>query len=274
MFNQNSTYNILRQFKQAKLFYVTKGGIIYVYDKSGQSLIKLSSSGDSLLSIGGFGWNKNSFEEPSDLYSPDDLSLYLADYSNSRIIQYDRNLSVEVEWQLNSSEPYAGKLFRHPKSISLDNFGKLYVIDDDNKKIVKINRSQKLEKSFGGFDAGKGRLTDPKKIRISDSSEIFVQDGNNIIVYDLFGNYIRKIYDGLFKKLKTFCLAGNNLITVDSLGISKINNRGVMQATADIKSFDDRFNFQTIQDVNYQNNRLFILTEKYLFTIKDSELFE
>jgi len=44
--------------------------------------------------------------------------------------------------------------FGYPADVALSRQGELYVIDGDNKRILKVKGASTVEKSFGGFDAG------------------------------------------------------------------------------------------------------------------------
>lgn len=272
--DQANHLKYLHKFDNSKCFTVTPGGIVYVYDQGNHSLIKLSSTGDSLAAIGGFGWDKNSFAEPVDLSAPNDLDLYLADNANNRIIQYDRMLTDVANWKSAESDNREKINFRYPKSIAVDNFGELYILDGENKRILKISRHQKVERTFGGFDAGKGRLANPKKIRIDNSGEIYVQDGDYLVVFDLFGNYIRTIGTELFHSVKTFCISSDYLAVVDSIGISKVNREGKILSHMEMTDIDKLFKHHNLIDINYRNGVFFILTEKYLFSVRSEILFK
>ncbi|MBI4811032.1 MAG: NHL repeat-containing protein [Ignavibacteriales bacterium] len=198
-------------FKQAKMFCIDPLSNIIVYDEHTQVLLKLSAGGDTLGVYGGYGWSHYTFDRPMDVISRNSLDIYIADYGNHRIVHLDKNLNYISS--LGSSEVYTGDdfIFRYPRSIALDRFGKLYVIDGENNRIVKLDDKNHLERSFGGFDAGSGRLVKPTKVRISGDDLVLVQDGNRIIAFDLLGNYHHTIGKGYFKKLESFSVEKKNI---------------------------------------------------------------
>jgi hypothetical protein len=55
-----------------------------------------------------------------------------------------------------------------------------------------------VEKSFGGFDAGKGRLNSPTRLEIGPGDQVYLLDAPRVLVFDAFGNFLREMYQGMF----------------------------------------------------------------------------
>ena len=64
----------------------------------------------------------------------------------------------------------------------------MYILDSENKRIIKFNSFGDFVQNFGGFDAGIYALSNPKKFAISPNNFIFVLDGKRIVVFDQYGN--------------------------------------------------------------------------------------
>ena len=62
--------------------------------------------------------------------------------------------------------------FRTPIASIVVNASDLYIVDDENKRVVIFPRGFEPSNSFGGFNSPKGRLTEPVKI---------AKDGDNLI---------------------------------------------------------------------------------------------
>ncbi|MBI5019827.1 MAG: NHL repeat-containing protein [Ignavibacteriales bacterium] len=264
----------IKQLHDARFITISPGGIIYVYEKSRNAILKYSSAGESLATLSGFALSKNSFAEPTDICSPSDLDLFLSDYTNHRIIQYDRSLNVTAIWQSDNQYSSMNNIFRYPKSIDIDHLGKLYLIDGENNRIVKIGHSQKVERTFGGFDAGKGRLLNPKRIRVNNIGNIFVQDNNRIIVFDQLGNYISTIADDSVKSMISFCMYDNEIIVIDSCKLVKMRKEGVITSVKRLETIEDLKDYDEPVDIKYQNKILYLLSRKELIGIPVDILFK
>jgi hypothetical protein len=81
--------------------------------------------------------------------------------------------------------------------VALSRLGDLFICDGENSRIVKLDRFDRIERAFGGFDAGRGRLRAPTNIEIGPKDHVYVLDGTRVLVYDSFGNYLREISEGM-----------------------------------------------------------------------------
>jgi len=268
--NDNKWENI-GVFRKAKIFCVDPFENIIVYDEINQSLLKLSIKGDTLGNIGGYGWSKYSFDHLSDVTSRNGLDFYVADYGNHRVVHLDKNLnyiSSFGDYSL-SKESF---IFRYPRGIALDRFGKLYIIDGENNQIVKINENNQLERSFGGFEAGIGKLTKPTRVRISGDDLVLVQDGNKIVIFDLLGNYIRTIGTGYFKKLISFTVDKNTIYGLDQLRLIKVKTDGKIVSVFSLESFANNQKDSDFISVDVLNNYVYILTSQYVMKVSEASL--
>ncbi|MBA4311223.1 MAG: hypothetical protein C0417_01195 [Chlorobiaceae bacterium] len=271
---QNVEPVIINKIEDARYIAVSPGGIIYVFEKKRNAILKYSPTGESLATVSGFGLSKNSFAEPTDMCSPNDLDLFLSDFSNHQIIQYDQSLSVTAIWRASYQYSSRDNLYRYPKSIDVDNLGKLYLIDADNKRIMKISSSQKVERMFGGFDAGKGRLQNPKRIRINNKGNIFVHDSDRIIVYDQLGNYISTIANDSIKSMQSFCNFENDLIVMDSCKIVRMRNDGLILSTIRISTVEGLNDLNKPLDITYRNKMLYFLSPNKVIGLPINSLFK
>ena len=189
------------KFERASSFYITANGLIYVSDAGKDEIVMFDTSGNNLKSFGGYGWDENSFDEPSDVFA-DPLSIYVADKNNNAIKRFDKNLNYLSS--LNTRETdYAKAQFRYPLSCATSNQGDLYFIDSENKRIMKFDIFGKFIINFGGLDAGKYQLSNPTQLAIASSNNIFVIDGKDIVVFDQYGNGVSRIYvDKILKSIR------------------------------------------------------------------------
>ena len=74
----------LGDFTSASAFSVSPSLHIYVSDSQTNEITKLDSIGNAIKTIGGYGWDENSFDNPVDIYA-NVLQVYVADKNNNRI---------------------------------------------------------------------------------------------------------------------------------------------------------------------------------------------
>lgn len=179
------------KFKNATSFYITSAAFIYVTDKGTDEIYKLDTLGNVVKYAGGFGWDEGQFDNPSDIFA-NPLSVYVCDKNNSRIERFDKDLNyVSSLFTRNSSE--RDERFGYPLSCSISQQGDLYILDSENKRIVKFDLFGNFVQNFGGYDAGRYALSNPKQLAVSADNKVYVLDGDRTVVFDQYGNSITAI---------------------------------------------------------------------------------
>ena len=79
-------------FKSASSFDIDLNGNFYVSDLEENNITKLDSSGNEIVSIGGYGWSESSFDRPISIIT-NTLSVYVADENNDRVQRFDKDLN-------------------------------------------------------------------------------------------------------------------------------------------------------------------------------------
>jgi hypothetical protein len=167
-------------------------GNIYVVDRSGNMLVKLSPLGDSLRAVSGFGRGTLQFDGPVAVCARRGNDIYVADYNNHRIQRFNRTLDlVATIYTRDDADEWSR--FGYPLDMAVTRQGNLLIVDGENRRIVKINTAGQGVESFGDINAGEGRLYDPSKIEVDESDNAYVLDGRRIIQFDPFGSYVRTI---------------------------------------------------------------------------------
>ncbi len=209
LFGQNFEYNkSFGDFKNASSFYITVNGLIYVSDADADEIIQLDTLGNELKSFGGYGWDENSFDNPTDVFA-DPLTIYVADKNNHAIKRFDKNLNYLSSLNKRESNNLEEQ-FGYPLSCATSNQGDLYFIDSENSRVMKFDIFGNYKINFGGFDAGGYVLSNPKKLAVSSSNKIFVIDGENVIIFDDFGTGINNFNIG--KKLNSIRILFDQLV--------------------------------------------------------------
>jgi len=160
-------------------------GDIYLLEKKRAEIYRLNEDGTTLNVNGGFGWGEGQFDTPMDISMASGLDLIVADYNNHRIVRFDRNLNYITTYpNLNSDF----QIF-FPRSVILSNLGEIFILDDENSEITRLNAQQGDITVFAGIEYGNYALTDPRLIRLSPSGLITVLENHNrILQFDRFGS--------------------------------------------------------------------------------------
>ncbi len=195
MFPQTFVYNSsIGKFKDAASFDITSSGFIYVTDKNTDEIYKLDTLGNVLKYAGGYGWDSGLFDDPSDVFA-NPLSVYVCDKNNHRVERFDKYLNYVSQLYTRDSDT-RGERFGYPLSCAVSQQGDLYILDSENKRIIKFDLFGKYVLNFGGYDAGKYTLSDPLKLAVSPNNDIYVIDGKRIVVFDQYGNGLSIINSG------------------------------------------------------------------------------
>lgn len=269
--NSNKAQSQFGAFQIAASAVIDPSGNIFVVDQEANELLKFSSTGALLHRIGGYGWTQNTFDHPSDVSCPNGIDVYVADYGNHRIQRFDRRLNYVSSFNLRSDDLVTFR-FGYPLSIDVDRFGSLYILEGENKQILKINNRQLIERIFGGIEAGKGRLVNPKKIRVSADDKVYVHDANGLKVFDIFGNFLKEYSKGFFTDLTTFSLSRDTVFVLDDCIIKKIASGISVQLGAMPQT--DTFNICEAKDFIVRRNKIFVLTEKRITIINIQNLIQ
>ena len=249
-------------FHDPVAFSVDPAGIIYVLDRGNNTIYKVLLEDTSLSFSTSYSWKDNADNQFRDIISPNGLDVYVADFGSNHIHRFDKNLnfvSSIPQYDFTSME----KIFGFPLSLDVDRFGALYFIDSENKNIRKISKSNQIEKTFGGYEAGLGRLKDPECLKISrDENLVYVSDIDRIVVFDIYGNYIKFIPSpGLSKH---FTLAQGGIIIAESCSVSLIDEKGAIKKYTLQPTLIDKEGCIKIIDLEINQGVLYMLTKNYI----------
>ncbi len=222
-----------------------------------------------LREVGGTGWENDQFDRPAGLWARNGIDVFVADYGNHRIQRFDRKLNFISSFSTReSSKP--DERFGYPTDVALSRLGDLFICDGENSRIIKVNRFDRVERPFGGFDAGKGRLHQPTRVQLGPKDFVYVLDGNRIVVFDSFGNYIHDLV-GLTKPA-SFYADSDGIVVLDENGlycfdyeerpIRSIPIRAITERPADVRS------------ITISRGSLYMMTDSGLTILPDPCLVE
>ena len=253
-------------FNNARGISVGPAGAIYVADTGNDLLWRFNSAGDSTGQVGGYGQGEFQFDMPYDVCATNGVEIYVADYNNNRIERFDRTLANVATLSTDQSNDDS-KRFGFPSGVAVSRLGDLFICDDENVRVLKVNTFSTVERTFGGYGEGAGTLTMPRQVAIGPNDDVFVSDKGRVAVYDNFGNYLRSIGTGILRD-PTGIGIGNGMIGVcdsDMLYFFKLDGTLVAKFSG-----SDVFGtkISRFADVSIFGNRVYILTGKRVVVAK------
>ncbi len=164
---------------------VSQFGDIYLLEKKRDEIYRLNEDGIILNVNGGFGWGEGQFDTPMDISMASGLDLIVADYNNHRIVRFDRSLNYITTYP-NLRNDF--QIF-FPRSVILSNLGEIFILDDENSEIIRLNAQQGDLSVFAGIEYDNYALREPRLIRLSPAGLITVLESHNrILQFDRFGS--------------------------------------------------------------------------------------
>ncbi len=261
---------IAQGFISASALAIDPKGNIYVSDAGADEIVKLAPDGNILTRIGGYGWTTTALDRPSDIISPNGLDIYVADYGNRRILRFDQNLNLISLIPPEGNSERIEHVFGYPISIGISSFGKLFILDDENKRLVKISSINAIERIIGGNEAGRGKLRSPRKMRIDSHDYIYIQDENEIIAFDVFGNYLRSFGKGLFKAFKAFTIDNDSIVVIDSCMLYELDTKGKKVIEFSLCSLLGEY--KNLQDILVAGKYIYLLTKHDLLIVRKDDV--
>jgi len=255
-------------FSEPRGVSVDPAGNIYVAVTGRNLLMRFNPAGDSTGEVGGFGWGDFQFDQPYDVCATNGVEIYVADYDNHRIQRFDRTLANVATLSTNQSNDDS-KRFGYPSGVAVSRLGDLFICDDEDVRIVKVNTFSTVERTFGGYGEGAGTLTMPRQVAIGPNDDIFVTDKGRIAVYDNFGSYLMSIGAGVLHDPRGIGISDDKIGVCDSDTLYFFNFDGELISrfsTADILGTKvDHFD-----DVSINGRRVYILTGKNVTVAKSN----
>ena len=243
------------KFKNATAFYINATGVVFVTDDLTDAVYQLDTLGNVILSIGGYGWEKDAFDDPVDIFA-DPLKVLVTDRNNNRIQRFDKNLNFIFEFKTENNDIEAER-FRYPLSVVTSNLGDVFILDSDNIRILKFDPFGNYLQDIGGYDYGSFTLSDPKQLAISMQNNLYVIDGNNIFIFDNYGTALGTIEAE--EKLKSIRIIFNWLTTNTKEKIYFSNLRSKEEKLIEARLTGYEKNFEIASSLIF-NKKLFVLT--------------
>lgn len=240
---------------------------IVILDATENTLSLYSKDLDLRKNIGGPGWENGQFDRPAGIWARNGIDVFVADYGNHRIQRFDRSLSFVSSFSTRE-DPNPDLRFGYPTDIALSRLGDLFVCDGENARLAKVNRFTRVERTFGGFDAGRGRLQNPIGVEVGPKDQVFVLDGPRIVVFDNFGNYVNTLGDGLIKSPEQLVADQEGILVLDS-GVLHCFDGDLRLVYSLALDEVERLADRKVRSISASRGVLYFLTNSGLVTIPD-----
>jgi len=247
-------------------------GNFFVVDASRNILTLFSREGKQVRQVGGQGWGSDQFDRPLGVWSRNGLDVFVADYGNHRIQRFDRTLSF-VSSLFTHEDPISERRFGYPTDAALSRLGSLFICDSENSRIMKLSMLNEIEKNFGGYDAGAGRLASPTQIEIGPADHLYVLDRNRVVVFDIFGNYLGELGSGLFRRPSSLHADEETVVILDGSLLYVFDAEERPQAAIDLSVLTGgRVRETEVLAVAFHRNTLYALTASKMYILSGRDL--
>jgi NHL repeat len=235
-----------------------------------QGMVRLfRSDGTEVRSVGGQGWDNDQFDSPRGIWARNGVDIFVADYGNHRIQRFDRTLNFVSSFSTRErSNP--DERFGYPTDVVLSRLGDLFICDTENSRILKVSRLSKVDRYFGGFDAGKGRLINPSRLALGPRDHVYVLDGSRIAVFDNFGNYLDDLGSGQLDGPVALDGDGDAVVVIDRKSIRFYDMNG--RSLALIPLDELQIGFSSVRDVVVSRGRVFLMTDQGIHLLDNPSL--
>jgi hypothetical protein len=239
-------------------------GNIYLLETGKHRLHKWFSQGgyDSVMSIGGKGVGGEGLNKPSQISVTNRQALYCLDLLNRRLLVFNTNLKIVKEVNfltLEQNNRLGDQGYQiWPIGFEVAPTGDLFLLNQEDNKILKVDVFGRLQTSFGGLDYGEGSLPEPVQIHMNEQNLLFVTDTNaqEVKVFDLFGIYKYTIRGKPEMRFKGIAVMGNNLLFYNDIDIIILNILNNRERKIEVQTGDSK-----IIDIEISQRILAILTE-------------
>ena len=157
-------------------------GNVVIADTGNHRVLVIGRDGTLLQEFGGYGWDEDRLDTPSDVSVYRGFYVYVLDEGNRRVARYD----VEGDYvDLVVAEDEAGS----PVAIAVVKAGGLLLVDTDTQSVLSFSQFDEALEPVGWFGVGEGGLLAPSDVAVGPSREIAVADPGrfSVEVFDEFG---------------------------------------------------------------------------------------
>ncbi len=184
-------------------------GDVVIADTGNHRVLVVGRDGKLVDEFGGYGWDADRLDTPSDVCVYKGFYTYVLDEGNRRVVRYD----VDGDYvDLVVAEGDAGS----PVSVAVGSAGGLLLVDADTQSVLSYSQFDEKLTPFGRFGLDAGGLLAPADVAVGPSREVAVADPgrSSVEVFDEFGASLYSLSspDTLTPSDVAFDASGNVLV--------------------------------------------------------------
>ncbi len=245
-------------FQSAHSVAVDQFGHVYISDAGNALLRKFTLKGELLAEMGGPGWSTGQFDQLRGIDASLGIAIYAADRGNRRIVRLDRDLNVVGSL---SGETLTDG-FGFPVDVTASSFETLYILDSENSRVVAVNGFTSVQLTFGGIEAGPGRLREPLAMAQGAGDRLYVLESGRVVVFDLFGGYRFQFGEQILHEARGIAATSERVAVVTTTALHLFSAAGELLATYDRERFVLAGIGQEFRDVAFSPGFLLLLTHR------------
>ncbi len=255
----------LGSFTHASRVVVDFRNRIFIIDKAIHSVILYQSLLSPPLIVGGYGWKEGAFDTPTDI-ATDGINIFISDYGNHRIQQFDAQL--RFRGVISGKVAYREISFGFPLGIIITPRGETFILDGEEKRILRFSATGLFERFFADRNAQVGKIQNPVRLYLRNNS-LYVLEDDCIYQYDTKGTFIRTIGKNIFKNARGLCFINNDILVAAVSTLYLITEDGVVKAVFTLNSIISEKKITEISDIALSGELLYLLTPTtvYVFDV-------
>lgn len=230
---------VIRGFEHLSAIYAVGNGQLYLVETGRHRILKLTSDGERLDSLGNQGFGDYQLDTPKDIDATNGLKIYVSDRNNSRIQVYDRRFQYLTTIKADGRNVPEGTY--RPGRLAVNRLGELFFYDGDSDSIVKYGINGEYEYAISIHSDE--RLGKPADLATSDDKLLLADPSQGVIhILSSNGSYIRFI--GGLEGVHAVSVYGDSIWALTNRYLIHMDRRGrwiekrILPRHPDIKPID------------------------------------
>ena len=190
-------------------------GDLYVADVGTHQIYHLDGQGRLVSVRGGYGWDLGAYREPVAVDASSGLDVFVADRENQRVQRLDKDLHTLSVLLATEAWPEALR-FRRPLDVAFSGLGELFILDEDNRNVLRVDGRGEPLLTLGGLDAGEGRLERPRNLLWLKGGRVAVSDGGRkaVLLFTEEGDFLLSMGQDTLQSPSALATVENRLLLV------------------------------------------------------------
>ena len=181
------------RFPSPVMCVIDSDGILYSTDEHANSVLMLSTSGETIGWWGEKGTDPGYLNAPSGITIDSDEHLWIVNCQNHKVQCFTRQGEYVQGWGEFGNEPHQ---LNFPWGITIDPVNQTFLIADWNNNLVKrFTREGELLQVIGTPGTGVGQLNKPSSVAVDQHGDIYVVDRGNdrVLIFNHRGMFLESL---------------------------------------------------------------------------------